>query len=79
MAKYGKYRSMQELLEAKQGGVMVNRMLEGVVENIQKIRKELKKPKSQRWSRWIIDNELRHDLVSLNKVIKQLKRNAKLN
>jgi hypothetical protein len=79
MAKYGKYRSIQELLEAKQGGIAVNDMLEGVVENIQKIRKELKKPKSQRWSRWIIDNELRHDLVSLNKVIKQLKRNAKLN
>ena len=79
MAKYGKYRSIQELLEAKQGGIMVNNVLEGVIENIQMIRRQLKKPKSQRWSTSIIDNELRHDLVSLNKVIKQLKRNAKLN
>mgnify|MGYP003151515950 CR=1 FL=1 len=78
MAKYGKYRSIQELLEAKQGGIMVNKVLEGVIENIQMIRRQLKKPKSQRWSTSIIDNELRHNLISLNKVLKQLKRNKKL-
>ncbi len=78
MAKYGKYRSIQELLEAKQGGIMVNNVLEGVIENIQMIRRQLKKPKSQRWSTSIIDNELRHNLISLNKVLKQLKRNKKL-
>jgi len=77
MAKYGKYRSIQELLEAKQGGIMVNNVLEGVIENIQMIRRQLKKPKSQRWSTSIIDNELRHNLISLNKVLKQLKRNKK--
>ena len=78
MAKYGKYRSIQELLEAKQGGIMVRKVLEGVIENIQMIRRQLKKPKSQRWSTSIIDNELRHNLISLNKVLKQLKRNKKL-
>ena len=50
-----------------------------MVENIQKIRKQLKKPKGQRWSEGTIDNELKHNLVGLNKVVKQLKRNQILN
>ena len=45
MAKYGKYRSQQELLEAKQDGISIIDALEGVVENMQKMRKQLKKPK----------------------------------
>ena len=79
MDKYGKYRSQQELLETKQGGISIIDTLEGVVENIQKIRKQLKKPKGQRWSEGTIDNELKHNLVGLNKVVKQLKRNQILN
>ena len=79
MDKYGKYRSQQKLLEAKQGGISIIDTLEGVVENIQKIRKQLKKPKGQRWSEGTIDNELKHNLVGLNKVVKQLKRNQILN
>ena len=79
MDKYGKYRSQQELLEAKQGGISIIDALEGVVENMQKMRKQLKKPKGQRWSAGTIDNELKHNLVGLNKVVKQLKRNQILN
>ena len=79
MAKYGKYRSQQELLEAKQDDISIIDALEGVVENMQKMRKQLKKPKGQRWSADTIDNELKHNLVGLNKVVKQLKRNQILN
>ena len=47
MAKYGKYRSIQEALEATQGGILVQDTIEGVIENIQMLRRDLKKPKSQ--------------------------------
>ena len=45
MAKYGKYKSIQELLEAKQGGISIIDNLEGVVENMQKLRNNLKNQK----------------------------------
>jgi len=79
MAKYGKYKSIQEILEAKQGGVRVTDILEGVIENIQTLRKEFKKPKSQRLASNLIANDLRENLMGLNAVYKQLKRNKNLN
>ena len=70
MAKWGKYRSIQELLEAKQGGIVVKSTIESVIENLKMIRKIGKKPKKEREDFY----KLRHDLIGLNKVIKQLKR-----
>ena len=80
MAKWGKYRSIQELLEAKQGGgIVVKSTIESVIENLKMIRRIGKKPKTERENFYnhALDNELRHDLIGLNKVIKQLERNQK--
>ena len=72
--KYGKYKSIQELLEAKQNAHNYCRHhIQGVVKNIQKLRRQLKKPKSKRWSIYSIDVELIHNQVLLNEVVKHLK------
>ena len=74
--KYGKYKSIQELLEAKQNAHNYCRHhIQGVVKNIQKLRRQLKKPKSKRWSVYSIDIELIHNQVLLNEVVKHLKKN----
>ena len=76
MDNYKKNKSIQELLEAKQSAHNYCRHhLQGVVENIQKLRRQLKKPKSKRWSIYSIDVELIHNQVLLNEVVKHLKRN----
>jgi len=75
MAKYRKYKSIQELLEAKQGAHNYCRhQLQGVVENILKLRRQLKKLKSKRWSIYSIDNESIHNQTLLNEVVKHLKK-----
>ncbi len=74
MDNYKKNKSIQELLEAKQSAHNYCRHhLQGVVENIQKLRRQLKKPKSKRWNIYNIDNELIHNQVLLNEVVKHLK------
>tara|TARA_R110002020_G_scaffold158396_1_gene341564 strand:+ start:1441 stop:1677 length:237 start_codon:yes stop_codon:yes gene_type:complete len=78
MAKYGKYRSQQELLEATQGGVYVLENLEDIIKDIQDVRKRLNKPEELK-AKDAIDHDLRSWLVGLNKVVKQLKRNKNLN
>ena len=76
MDNYKKNKSIQELLEAKQSAHNYCRHhLQGVVENIQKLRRQLKKPKNKRWNIYNIDNELIHNQVLLNEVVKHLKRN----
>ena len=76
MDKYGKYKSIQELLEAKQNAHNYCRHhIQGVVKNIQKVRRQLKKPKSKRWNIYSIDIELIHNQVLLNEVVKHLNRN----
>ena len=76
MDKYRKYKSIQELLEAKQNAHNYCRHhIQGVVKNIQKLRRQLKKPKSKRWSIYSIDVELIHNQVLLNELVKHLKRN----
>ena len=76
MDNYKKNKSIQELLEAKQSAHNYCRHhLQGVVKNIQKLRRQLKKPKSKRWNIYNIDNELIHNQVLLNEVVKHLKRN----
>ncbi len=76
MDNYKKNKSIQELLEAKHSAHNYCRHhLQGVVENIQKLRRQLKKPKSKRWNIYNIDNELIHNQVLLNEVVKHLKRN----
>ena len=76
MSEYEKYKSIQELLEAKQNAHNYCRHhIQGVVKNIQKLRRQLKKPKSKRWSIYSIDIELIHNQVLLNEVVKHLKRN----
>ena len=75
MAEYGKYKSIQELLEAKQGAHNYCRhQLQGVVENIQKLRRQLEKPKSKRWNIYSIGNELIHNQVLLDEIVKHLEK-----
>ncbi len=75
MDKYRKYKSIQELLEAKQNAHNYCRHhIQGVVKNIQKLRRQLKKPKSKRWSIYSIDVELIHNQVLLNGIIKHLEK-----
>ena len=72
--KSGKYKSIQELLEAKQNAHnYCCHHIQGVVKNIQKLRRQLKKPKSKRWNIYSIDIELIHNQVLLNEVVKHLK------
>ena len=73
--KKKKEKDIQELLEAKQAAHNYCRNhLQGVVKNIQKLRRQLKKPKSKRWSIYSIDNELIHNQVLLNEVVKHLEK-----
>ena len=72
MKEKKKEKDIQELLKAKQTAHNYCRdHLQGVVENIQKLRRQLKKPGSI----YSIDNELIHNQVLLNEVVKHLKRN----
>ena len=67
-------KDIQEILEAKQNAHNYCRQhLEGVIENIQKLREQIKKPKSI-WNVYSIDNKLIHYQVLLNEVIKHLKK-----
>ena len=75
MAKYGKYRSQQELIEAKQGGIMILETLNDVIKEVQEVRRDFDKPGSKDY----LNNTLRNWLICLNKIVKQLKRNKKLN
>ena len=76
MKKKKKEKDIQELLEAKKNAHNYCRHhLEGVVKNIQKLRRQLKKSKSKRWSIYSIDNQSIHNQTLLNEVVKHLKRN----
>jgi transcription termination factor NusB len=73
--KKKKEKDIQELLEAKQAAHNYCRNhLQGVVDNLQKLRKQLKKPRSI----YSIDNELIHNQVLLEEVVKHLKKNKEL-
>jgi|TARA_B100000959_G_C14453609_1_gene407886 transcription termination factor NusB len=76
MKKKKKEKDIQELLEAKKNAHNYCRHhLEGVVKNIQKLRRQLKKSKSKRWSIYSIDKELIYNQVLLNEVVKHLEKN----
>ena len=77
MAKFGKFRSVEEVYDAHYG-VSIKPIIEGVIENIQMLRREFKKPKSQRLASNLVDHDLRQNLMGLNAVYKQLKRNENL-
>ena len=73
--KKKKEKDIQELLEAKESAHNYCRHhLQGVVDNLQKLRKQLKKPRSI----YSIDNELIHNQVLLEEVVKHLKKNKEL-
>ena len=75
MKKKKKEKDIQELLQAKQNAHKYCRHhLQGVVKNIQKLRRQLKKPKNKRCSIYNIDNELIHNQVLLNEVVKHLEK-----
>ena len=75
MKKKKKEEDIQELLQAKQKAhKYCSHHLQGVVKNIQKLRRQLKKPKSKRCSIYRIDNELIHNQVLLNEVVKHLEK-----
>ena len=75
MAKYGKYRSQEELLEAEAGGIMILENLDDLIKEIHEVRRDFDKPGSKDY----LNNTLRNWLICLNKIVKQLKRNKKLN
>ena len=73
--KKKKEKDIKELLEAKQSAHNYCRHhLEGMVENIQKLRGQIKKPKSI-WNIYSIDKELIYNQVLLNEVVKHLEKN----
>ena len=76
MARFGKYRSTNEVYDAYYGVPILTR-LEGVLENLQMLRRDFKKPKDERLDDYLFDIHLKDNLVGLNKIIKQLKRNKK--
>ena len=70
--KKKKEKDIQELLKAKQTAHKYCRNhLQGVVDNLQKLRKQLKKPRSI----YSIDNELIRNQILLEEVVKHLKKN----
>ena len=72
--KKKKEKDIQELLEAKQSAHNYCRHhLEGMVEYIQRLRGQIKKPKSIR-NIYSIDNKLIHYQILLNEIIKHLKK-----
>mgnify|MGYP000197434124 FL=1 len=72
--KKKKEKDILELLEAKQSAHNYYRHhLVGMVENIQRLRGQIKKPKNI-WNTYSIDNKLIHYQVLLNEVIKHLKK-----
>ena len=72
--KKKKEKDIQELLEAKQSAHNYCRHhLEGVVENMQKLRGQIKKQKSI-LNIYSVDNKLIHYQILLNEVIKHLKK-----
>ena len=78
MAKFGKFRSTNEVFDAHYG-VSIKPTIEGVIENIQMLRRDLKKPKDEQLDDYSFDRHLRDDIGGLNRVVKQLKRNKKKN
>tara|TARA_B100001964_G_scaffold189296_1_gene210911 strand:+ start:40 stop:261 length:222 start_codon:yes stop_codon:yes gene_type:complete len=69
--KKKKEKDIEELLEAKENAHNYCRnLLQGVVDNIQKLRRQLKKPRNI----YSIDNELIHNQVLLNEVVKHLEK-----
>ena len=75
MKEKKKQKDIQKLLEAKQAAHKYCRhQLQGVVENIQKLRRQLEKPKSKRWNIYSIGNELIHNQVLLNEIVKHLEK-----
>ncbi len=75
MKKEKKKKDIRELLQAKQNAHKYCRHhLQGVVKNKQKLRRQLKKPISKRCSIYSINNELIHNQVLLNEVVKHLEK-----
>ena len=75
MKEKKKQKDIQKLLEAKQAAHNYCRhQLQGVVENIQKLWRQIKKLKSKGWSIYSIDNESIHNQTLLNEVVKHLKK-----
>ena len=78
MARYGKYRSTNEVFDAFHG-VPILQNIEGVIENMQMLRRDLKKPPDEQLDDYSFDAHLRDNIGALNRVVKQLKRNKKKN
>ena len=78
MARFGKYRSTNEVYDAYHGVPILMR-IEGVLENIQMLRRDLKKPHDEQIDDYSFDDHLKKDIGALNQVVKQLKRNKKKN
>ncbi len=70
MAKFGKYRSINEIEDAYYG-VEILGILKGIKENLQMLRRNLEAPLSDDMT---IDGHLKDNISGLNKILKQLKR-----
>ena len=75
MAKFGKYRSINEIEDAYYG-VEILEILKGIKENLQMLRRNLKYPLSDDM---IIDGHLKDNISGLNKIFKQIKRDQQKN
>ena len=76
MARFGKYRSTNEVYDAYYGVPILTR-LEGVLENLQMLRRDLKKPHDEQLDDYSFDADLKVNIGALNQVVKQSKRNKK--
>ena len=75
MAKFGKYRSINEIEDAYYG-VEILGILKGIKENLQMLRRNLEAPLSDDM---ILDGHLKDNIGGINRIIKQLRRDKQKN
>jgi len=73
MAKFGKYRSVNEV-ERAYYGVDILEKLKGVKENLQMLRREFKKPYDEALDKYNMDAHLKDNIGALNRIFEQIKR-----
>lgn len=67
-----KYRSLQETLENLQNGIDIIPSLQTVTRMLKELRKDIRWDKKPKLSYHLIREDLRKNLIILNKVLKQL-------
>jgi len=73
MAKFGKFRSFNKVEQAYYG-VDIIQTLKNLKEDLQLLRKNLKKPVDERLDDYSVDGYLKDSIGGLNRVFEQIKR-----